>query len=99
MAYFAIYCADSADGTRLRKENHEAHMKHIGQHIGQLMLAGPCPPMDGSPREASFLVVEAADAAAAKAIVENDPFNAAGVWDQVVVREFKPLVGAWAPKA
>ena len=53
MAYFAIYCADGADGTRLRKENHEAHMKHIGQHIGQLMLAGPCPPMDGSPREAN----------------------------------------------
>jgi len=99
MAFFAIYCADSADGGRLRKEHHAAHMEHIGQHMSQLMLAGPCPPMDGSPREASFLVVEAADAAAARAMVEGDPFHAAGVWEQVVVREYKPVVGAWAPKA
>jgi hypothetical protein len=98
MAYFAIYCADSADGTRLRKENHEGHMKHIGQHIDKLMLAGPCPPMEGEDREASFILVEAADVAAARAVVENDPFHAAGVWDSVIVREFNPVVGAWAPK-
>ena len=98
MAYYAIYCSDSADGTRLRKEHHDGHMKHIGQHIKQLMLAGPCPPMEGQEREASFLLVEAADAAAAQAMVENDPFHAAGVWDSVIVREFNPVVGAWAPK-
>ena len=99
MAYYAIYCADSAEGTHLRKEHHEAHIKHIGQHIKQLMLAGPCPPMKGQEREASFLVVEAADAAAAKAMVENDPYHTAGVWDTVIVREFNPAVGAWAPKS
>jgi uncharacterized protein YciI len=98
MAYYAIYCADSANGTALRKEHHEAHLKHIGQFMDKLMLAGPCPPMAGNDREASFLVVEAADAAAAQAIVEGDPFHAAGVWDSVIVREFKPVVGAWAPK-
>jgi len=98
MAYYAIYCADSADGSRLRKENHEAHMGHIGKFMDKLMLFGPCPPMAGEDREASFLVVEAADADAAKAMVESDPFHAAGVWDSVVVREFNPVVGAWAPK-
>lgn len=98
MAYYAIYCADSADGSRLRKEHHDAHMKHIGQHMDKLMLAGPCPPMSDGDREASFLVIEAADAGQARAMLEADPFYDAGVWDDVVVREFNPVVGAWAPK-
>jgi len=98
MAYYAIYASDSADGTRLRKENHDAHMQHIGKHMSKLMLAGPCPPMDGADREASFLLIEAADAAEARAVLEQDPFYAAGVWDNVIVREFNPVVGAWAPK-
>jgi uncharacterized protein YciI len=98
MPYFAIYCADSADGQRLRKENHDAHMQHIGRHMNSLMLAGPCPPMADGDREASFLVIEAADAKAARAVLEGDPFYKSGVWDQVIVREYKPVVGAWAPK-
>ena len=71
MAYFAIYCADSAEGTRLRKEHHDDHIKHMGQYIKQLMLAGPCPPMEGQERQASFLVVEATDAAALKVGLGN----------------------------
>lgn len=99
MAYFAIYCADSADGGRLRKEHMDAHMQHIGKVKDRLMLAGPCPAGNGNAREASFLVIEAADAAAARTLLENDPYYKAGVWDDVVVREFRPLVGAWAPQA
>ena len=94
---FVIYCSDSENGDALRAENMDAHHAHLGTVQDKIMLGGPCPADDGDARQASMLVVEAEDAAAARAIAESDPFFKAGVWDSVMVRHFKALTGKWAP--
>ncbi len=96
--HFAIYCTDSPDGDRLRETHMEAHLAHIKSISDRLMLAGPCPPDAENALGASVLVLEAPDLATARRIAESDPYCKGGVWDTVVVREFKPVVGQWAPK-
>ena len=95
--HFVIYCADSENGDALREENYDAHVAHLGGISGQIMLGGPCPAGNGEARQASMLVVEAEDVAAARALAEADPFFTSGVWDSVMVREFKAVAGKWAP--
>ncbi|MBM3503943.1 MAG: YciI family protein [Alphaproteobacteria bacterium] len=97
MAQYAIYCTDSADGSALRQRHMPAHLEHIGRVKSQLLMAGPCPATEGQTREASLLVVEADSAAAARRLLESDPFYKAGVWETIVVRPFRAVVGAWVP--
>jgi len=96
--YYAVYCTDTAAGARLRQEHVEPHRAYIRSHSEKLRLAGPCPAAEGEAREASLLVIEAESAAAVRAIMEADPYFRAGVWENVVVRPFRPLSGSWLPK-
>lgn len=96
--YFAIYCTDGSDGPRLRKEYAQVHLDHIDAISDNLMLAGPCVAPGSDAYDSSFLVVEADDAAAAQALVESDPYFKSGVWNSVIVREFKVGRGKWAPQ-
>jgi uncharacterized protein YciI len=98
MPHYAIYCTDAADGTALRTQNMPAHREHIARIMPKIMLAGPCPALEGHSREASLLVVEADDAAAARQLLESDPFYKVGVWEKIEIRRFNALAGAWAPK-
>ncbi len=95
--HYAVYCTDAAGSGPLRNEHMEAHLAHIKNVSDKLMLAGPCPPDAENERGASFLVLEAESIAEARRIMESDPYNKAGVWDSITVREFKASVGQWAP--
>ncbi|MSO64513.1 MAG: hypothetical protein EXQ85_01690 [Alphaproteobacteria bacterium] len=97
MAYYIFYGTDSAKGAELREKFLSDHRRHIASIADRIMLGGRCPAVDGNPRNASFLVVEAASAADARTLIERDPFYSAGVWENQVIREFQPLAGAWSP--
>ncbi len=96
--YYAVYCTDSAEGSRLRQEHMDPHRAHVASVADKLRLAGPCPAAEGQTREASLLVIEADSAAEVRAIMEADPYFKAGVWENVVVRPFRALSGSWLPK-
>lgn len=40
-------------------------------------------------------MVEAADAAAVRRMIEADPYFRAGLWEEVQVHPFRDLVNAW----
>ncbi len=95
--HYAVYCTDAEGSDPLRKEHMEAHLAHIKSISDKLMLAGPCPPDAENERGASLLVLEAESIAEARRIVEADPYHKSGVWNSITVREFKAVVGHWAP--
>ena len=97
MAFFSAYCIDSIDGDSLRAKFHDEHIKYLNGAVGKVMLAGPCPGSNDDPREASLIILSTQNIEAAMAFLEKDPFYTGGVWEKVIVREFLPHIGAWAP--
>lgn len=94
---FVVFCQDAADGTARRAALGKSHMAHIKATRAHYLAAGPCPADASRPDQASLLLIEAADEAAARAVIEKDPFFTGGVWSEVVLRPFRPVVGSWLP--
>lgn len=95
MATFLVILRDVADNAGIRSSLLAGHMAHIGRHMASIRLAGPwLREPDGKPG-GGLLVVEAADAAEVRRMIEADPYFRAGLWEDVQVHPFRDLVNAW----
>ena len=95
--HYAVICIDAEGSGPLREEHMDAHLAHIKSITDKIMVAGPCPPDEEHENGASLFVLEVGSLAEARQTVEADPYNKAGVWKSIIVRDFKAVVGAWAP--
>lgn len=91
MPQFILFCRDKADSLALRMETRPAHLEYFQKFGNKLNLAGPMLDDAGNPA-GSMLIVEAADAAEAKAIADADPYNKAGLFADVSVIPFKTVM-------
>lgn len=96
---YAIYCEDNAGSLALRKQTRASHLERLRglQAEGRLVLAGPFPAVDcEEPGEAGFtgslIVAEFASIEDAESWAEADPYRAAGVYGNVVVKPFKKVL-------
>lgn len=96
---YAIYCEDNAGTLALRKQTRSSHLErlHALQAEGRLVLAGPFPAVDcEEPGDAGFtgslIVAEFDSLEAAESWAKADPYRAAGVYDNVVVKPFKKVL-------
>ncbi len=85
--------ADSLAGRKLARPAHIARLEALRDR-DRLKLAGPFPAIDGpEPGAAGFtgslIVAEFDNLEAARAWADTDPYVAAGVYANVVVRPFK----------
>lgn len=92
---YAIIAKDRGDSLGGRRSARPDHLQRLQalRDDGRLVLAGPHPAVDASdPGEAGFsgsLVVAEFDSLAdARSWADADPYIAAGVYDQVVVKPF-----------
>lgn len=97
--WYAITANDHPDSLARRVTHRPAHLErlHALQAEGRLLLAGPFPAIDSEdPGPAGFsgslIVAEFADLAAAQAWADADPFVAAGVYREVIVRPFRKVL-------
>ena len=97
--WYAIEGHDGADVLARRLDARVAHLDrlHALRDAGRLLLAGPCPAIDAEdPGPAGFsgsiVIAEFESLEAARAWAETDPYIAAGVYDRVDVRPFKPVL-------
>ncbi len=93
-AYFAIIAWDGPDGAAIRAEIRDAHLAYIAAHIGDYAVAGPLRD-DAGNFAGSLLIVTADDMAAAKAMLEADPYFIAELWDRWTIHAFTPAAGTW----
>lgn len=97
--YYAIISQDVENSLPLRKTARPAHIERLEQlkSEGRLLLAGPCPAIDSpDPGEAGFtgsvVIAEFDSLEAAQTWADADPYVAAGVYDKVTVKPFKPVL-------
>jgi uncharacterized protein YciI len=96
---YAIISQDVANSLNKRNSAREAHLKRLQQlkNEGRLVLAGPHPAIDSdNPGEAGFtgslIVAEFDSLEAAQAWADADPYIAAGVYQQIIVKPFKKVL-------
>ncbi|MDZ5602113.1 YciI family protein [Pseudomonas sp. RP23018S] len=96
---YAIIASDAEDSLDKRLAARPAHLErlHQLQTAGRIVLAGPHPAIDSNdPGAAGFtgslIVAEFDSLAAAQAWADADPYVAAGVYRQVVVKPFKQVL-------
>lgn len=99
--FYAIMASDAADTLNARLAARPAHLArlHQLQDAGRLLLAGPHPAIDSNdPGEAGFsgslVVAEFSSLDEAQRWADSDPYVAAGVYAQVVVKPFKRVLPA-----
>ncbi len=92
MAQFVLICDDFPDSLELRLATRPSHLDYLKTVAGQVMLGGPMLNAEGKP-VGSLIVIEAADAAAAKAFSDADPYVKAGLFAKVDIRPFSRVGG------
>ncbi|GLZ85992.1 hypothetical protein Pres01_20430 [Metapseudomonas resinovorans] len=95
---YAIIATDVANSLENRLAARPAHLARLEQlkAEGRIVLAGPHPAVDSNdPGSAGFtgslIVAEFESLEAAKAWADADPYRAAGVYADVVVKPFKQV--------
>jgi uncharacterized protein YciI len=93
--YYAIIARDRAESLAARLAARPAHLERLRglQGEGRLLIAGPHPAIDSeAPGSAGFsgslVVAEFPDLEAARAWAGDDPYVAAGVYEEVIVKPF-----------
>ena len=87
---FAITCTDRPDHLPLRLATRDAHLAYLHGHAAGLVQAGPL--LDPQGRSCgSLLLVDVADADAARALADGDPYARAGLFESVVIRPYRSV--------
>ncbi|KZX77776.1 hypothetical protein A3715_11185 [Oleiphilus sp. HI0009] len=97
--YYAIISTDVENSLEKRKSARPAHIERLEQlkNEGRLLIAGPHPALDSEdPGPAGFtgslVVAEFASLSEAQSWADDDPYIAAGVYANVVVKPFKKVL-------
>ena len=97
---YMIYSTDVENSLEARKSARPTHLARLQELDDQnrLFTAGPLPAVDSEdPAEAGFtgslVVAEFDSLEAAREWAANDPYIAAGVYDNSVVKPFKKVFG------
>ncbi len=97
--YYAVISEDVADSLPLRKQARSAHIARLEtlKEQGRLLVAGPHPAIDCSdPGEAGFtgslVIAQFNDLSEAQAWADDDPYVAAGVYQQVTVKPYNKVL-------
>lgn len=96
---YAIIATDAANSLDARLAARTAHLErlHALRDAGRLVLAGPHPAIDSNdPGSAGFsgslIVAEFDSLDAARAWADADPYRAAGVYADVLVKPFRQVL-------
>ena len=81
---FAVSATDKTDALDLRMATRPAHLAYWEENADAMVLAGPYLDEDGKPK-GSLMIVTAQSRIEAEAIVGNDPYALAGVFETVTV--------------
>jgi uncharacterized protein YciI len=92
--YWAIVSQDSADAPALRKAHLAAHLAYAESVAGRIAVGGPLRDGDGADH-GSLIILSVASEAEARAILEDDPYFRAGVWEECQILPFRAVIGEW----
>ena len=90
---FAALCYDKPGALDLRLATRAEHLAFLDKYAAQVKLGGPF--LDGADKPiGSLLIIDCADEPAARALLAQDPYAQAGLFERVELRSWKHVVGA-----
>jgi uncharacterized protein len=90
--YF-FYCRDRPGSRALRSELTEAHWAFMDRYAEAMIARGPTLTADGTAATGSMHIVDLPDSAAAHEFAFDEPNYKAGVYDEVLVRRWRNILG------
>jgi hypothetical protein len=95
---FVIQCrlAENVDEKRLALR--PTHLRFMAANKERIFCGGPTVGQDGE-LEMMLIILEAGDLAAAEAFMQTEPYNQAGVFQQVVIRQWRQVLPETQPGA
>lgn len=88
---YALICIDKPNALQTRVENRAAHLEHI-QTSGVVEQAGPFIDAAGQ-MCGSLLILDVGSKAEAEAWAAADPYGKAGLFQSVMIQEWKRVIG------
>ena len=92
-------CTDKTEpetlAAELRKTHRDAHFAYIESIMTQVLVAGPIPTGDGRGQRGSAFLYATDDPENALALLHDDPYYRAGLYETVEVLPFVPAAGSW----
>lgn len=85
----AVIAFDKPDSLELRQQTRPDHLAYVAEHPPA--VGGPLLAEDGS-MSGSLIIYEADSVADVEAIVANDPYVRAGLFESVTIREFPAVI-------
>ncbi|MFP1724944.1 YciI family protein [Lonsdalea quercina] len=96
--FYVIFATDAVNTLEKRQASRPDHLARLQtlRDQGRLLTAGPLPAIDSNdPGSAGFtgsvVIAEFPSLAEAKSWADTDPYVAAGVYQQVIVKPFKQV--------
>lgn len=93
-ALYMVVSRDAPGAGPIRAAARDAHFAHVETILDKVAVAGPLKDADGN-FTGSLVVLHADSEAAARAILEADPYFKAGVWDEIRIEAFTAAAGSW----
>ncbi len=91
MPHYVALGRDSKDAKEIRRNTRPAHLAYLESLGSAVRVAGPIL-SEGNP-VGSIIIIEADDRKAAESIFGNDPYIKSGLFAEVEIVEWKPVVG------
>lgn len=91
--HFIVTCIDKEGALDTRLDNRDDHIAFLKANAASIPVAGPNLSEDGS-MIGSTLICEADDKASLEALLANDPYAKAGLFQTVTIQPWKWVVGA-----
>jgi hypothetical protein len=88
---YALICLDKPNALQTRVENRPAHLEHL-QGSGVVEQAGPFIDAAGQ-MCGSLIILNVASKAEAEAWAAADPYAKAGLFQSVMIQEWKRVIG------
>lgn len=90
---FVITCVDKPNRTDVRLANRAAHLDFLKSLGEKCVMAGPTLSEDGQSMTGSVLLFEQPDRATLEALLETEPYYKAGLFEAVIIRPYKKVIG------
>ncbi len=86
---FAIITRDKPGSAGVRKAHQAAHKAYLDEHKNVLLAAGAMLDDEATTAHGGILLVDLESREAAEEFVQNDPFQAAGLFEEVLITRWR----------
>ncbi|MDY0241113.1 MAG: YciI family protein [Rhodospirillaceae bacterium] len=91
---FFVHCIDKPNRRDVRPANRPAHLEFMKKLGDKVVLGGPTLAEDGETMTGSVLILDMPDRAAVETLMDNEPYFKAGLFEAVIIRPYKKVLGA-----